>query len=158
MGVGITGRKNGKIIRVVTITIRGLPLANTMKKRIKILFFFCAIFLLTKSPLCGIIKVGLSGSRTVVQTRIPDLYPHMQIFSYFQQPSACALVSRNFDPGSSSRRPRLWRAVFPPGDPICKFSETSSDSHMAALFPEIDQPRTGPHMPLFSLATPIGSL
>ena len=60
MGVGITGRKNGKIIQAVTIMTLGLPLANTMmKKRIKILFFFCVNCLLTSQPQCGIIVVGV---------------------------------------------------------------------------------------------------
>ena len=58
MVVDTTGRTRMKIIPVATIMTPGLLLVNTMKKRIKILFFFVRFYLLTSWPQCGIIVVG----------------------------------------------------------------------------------------------------
>ena len=80
MGVGITGRKNGKIIQAVTIMTRGLPLVNTMmKKRIKILFFF-----LCKMPIDKLVSMwynssGSTGPRRQAGPDFPIGYPIWKI-------------------------------------------------------------------------------
>lgn len=65
--------------------------------------FFCVFCqknffkkVLTNAATCGIIEVGKIGPATDVRARIPDPYPHMQIFSYFQRLSYAPGFSRKW--------------------------------------------------------------